>query len=207
MPPASLLLSVFSSSHPSFSSSLRFSFFLTFFSLYSALFFLSSLRLSICFDRYWIERLLRRWRWLIERKVVTFRLNQTAVYSRVDCFRITECGNWVELIRRQRAISGSIGRKSLSQIAIPYSSLSRTYGRIRTGIQFVPSSQLQSQIVRRGIRAFASPWKYHWLILPSSSSSPSICVTWVLHGSVRQAPAVFIEPQPTWETNVRIPSI
>lgn len=211
MPPASLLLSVFSSSHPSFSSLLRFSFFLTFFSIYFALFFLSSLRLSICFDRYWIERLLRRWQWLIESKMVTFRLNQAAVYSRVDCFRITVCGNWVELIRRQGAISGSIGRKSLPQIAIPYSSLSRmenrTYGRIRTGIQFVPSSQLQSQIVRRGIRAFVSPWKYHWLILPSSSSSPSICVTRVQHGSVRQAPTVFIEPQPTWKTNVRIPSI
>lgn len=129
MPPASLLLSVFSSSHPSFSSSLRFSFFLTFFSLYSALFFLSSLRLSICFDRCWIERLLRRWRWLIERKMVTFRLNQATVYSRVDCFRITECGNWVELIRDNERFRDRSGGKVCRRLRSPI----RVYLGWRTG--------------------------------------------------------------------------
>lgn len=37
------------------------------------------------------------------------------------------------------------------------------YRSVRTGIQFVPSSQLQSQIVLRGIpsrTSFATPWKY-----------------------------------------------
>ena len=49
----------------------------------------------------------------------------------------------------------------------------RMHGRVRTGIQFAPSSQLQSQIVPRGIqtvRLSTSLWKYRRAnLLPFSS--------------------------------------
>lgn len=81
------------------------------------------------------------------------------------------------------------------------------HGRVRTGIQFVPSSQLQSQIVPRGIRTVRlSPLLgntaglisclFH-LPLLLFAAPPVTRPVW--HRSIRQAPGNFVGQQPMRE--------